>query len=382
MEIRFARKEDKPVLKNLWGYCFTDGDAYIRWNFDHRYREENTLVSVEDGEICGMVQLIPGRFWMDEVEINASFVEGVAVAPHKRSCGVAKELMQAAFGQMKQRGHSASFLIPFSASFYQKLGYGTCTYLKKARLNMGSIRRYPAEGNWRIARMDEQTIHALDGVYRAYCKDKNCYQLRGRREWECILQDAALSGGNVFLLERDSQAVGYLNYILQDETLQVNEMCYADYGAFGGIMDFIRRHSPQADRVLLRAAPNDPAVREFMDLKDAVSEFSYAMMRIIDAEAVLKSLSRHFYGEAVIRIADAQCTWNEGLYQIGENETVRLEGEEAGDVVSMDVGALAELAAGAVSLEEARYLGMVQGEIKTLDGLFQKRQNFMNLMFE
>ena len=90
MEIRFARKEDKPVLMNLWGYCFTDGDAYIRWNFDHRYREENTLVSVEDNEICGMVQLIPGRFWMDEVEINASFVEGVAVAPHKRSCGVAK----------------------------------------------------------------------------------------------------------------------------------------------------------------------------------------------------------------------------------------------------------------------------------------------------
>lgn len=381
MEIRFAKKEDKPALMNLWGYCFTDGDAYIRWNFDHRYREEDTLVSVEQGEICGMIQLLPGRFWVDGRETEASFIEGLAVAPHWRSCGVAGRLMQAAYEQMRLRGHSMSFLIPFSPAFYQKQGYGVCTWTKEVKLEMGSIRHYPVGGKWRIARMDdEKTACAMDFAYRAYCADKNCYQIRSRREWEFILQDAALSGGNVFLLERNLECAGYVIYILQDGEFHVNEMCYTDFEAFGAVMDFIRRHGPQAECALLRLAEGDPVAREFAG--SAVREFSYAMARVIDAQAVLEACSRHFYGEAVIRIRDEQCPWNTGVYRVQENEALLLEGEEAGELVSMDMETLSELASGAISVEEAAYLGKIEGDGTALDGLFRKQSNFMNLMFE
>ena len=381
MDIRFAGKEDKPALMDLWGYCFRDGDAFIRWNFDRRYRAENTLVCVDGGEVCGMVQLLPDIFWVDEREIAASFVEGLAVAPHKRSSGVAGELMRQAFSQMKQRGHAMSFLIPFSPSFYQKLGYGLCSNIREVNLPMREIPRYRRSGQWQIARLDENTIRALHEVYQAYCGNKNCYQIRSVFDWENILQDAALSGGNIFLLKRDADFAGYVYYILQDGALQVQEMCFTDYEAFGNIMEFIRSHSPQAERALLRLPDSDPVVRDFTDSSRSVCQFSYAMARVIDAQAVLQAHSRHFYGDVYIRITDDICAWNKGVYHVREHQAVLLEKEESYGV-SMDIQTLSELASGALSLEEAAYLQKIQGDGRSLDGLFPKRSNFMNLMFE
>ena len=44
MKIRFAREEDKKVVKELWSYSFQDSQSYMDYYFSNRYEASNNII--------------------------------------------------------------------------------------------------------------------------------------------------------------------------------------------------------------------------------------------------------------------------------------------------------------------------------------------------
>ena len=63
--IRFAGPQDTADIRQLWEVCFPDEGGFNDYFFAHHFDLSNTLLSIEAGALCAMVQMLPYRLMMD-----------------------------------------------------------------------------------------------------------------------------------------------------------------------------------------------------------------------------------------------------------------------------------------------------------------------------
>jgi len=61
VEVRWAREGEIDRQKELWKLCFGDPEWYIDFYFANRYKKDETLVLLYNGEIIAMLTLMPVR---------------------------------------------------------------------------------------------------------------------------------------------------------------------------------------------------------------------------------------------------------------------------------------------------------------------------------
>jgi predicted acetyltransferase len=81
-------------------------------------------------------------------------------------------------------------------------------------------------------------------------------------------------------------------------------------------------------------------------------------LRLVDVEGALNHLSRAPEAPLVLEVSDDVIPENAGSYIVGGSEVVR--GEEAGEMVSLDVRRLAQLYAGYLPAEQLARHGLVE----------------------
>ena len=60
--IRFADKTTRPQVQEMWKTVFGDPDDYMDVYFRHKYRDENSLVYIEEGKVVSSLQMLPYQF--------------------------------------------------------------------------------------------------------------------------------------------------------------------------------------------------------------------------------------------------------------------------------------------------------------------------------
>ena len=85
MEIRFAKKEMIPQIKEIWHRCFGDEEDYMEFYFTHRFTEENMLVCMEDKKPVAMTTFLRAYLVTGEGEIPVYYA--VATRPEYRGRG-------------------------------------------------------------------------------------------------------------------------------------------------------------------------------------------------------------------------------------------------------------------------------------------------------
>jgi len=124
--IQFASKEVTPVLRRMWKTCFDDTDEFIELYFSAKYKPENTLVYIDEGEIVSSLQMLPYSITFYGEKIPFYYLSGLCTLPKYRSKGHMKQLVEAAHNEMKKRGIPLSILIPADETlydFYKRYGY-------------------------------------------------------------------------------------------------------------------------------------------------------------------------------------------------------------------------------------------------------------------
>jgi len=127
--ISFGEDKYKPTLKAIWKLCFPmDTDSFIDFYFDEIYKNEETLVYLENGKPASAFQIIPYSLKNGTEIFQAGYISGAMTHPDFRRKGLMKKILLASFDIMRERGFDYSFLIPQETwlfDFYEKFGYKT-----------------------------------------------------------------------------------------------------------------------------------------------------------------------------------------------------------------------------------------------------------------
>ena len=124
--MRFAEKSDFPAVRALWETCFPDEGGFNDYFFAHFYKEEWTLLCLEDETLVAMVQMLPYRMTVGGEFREVTYIYGACTDPNHRRKGHMARLLERSFELDRQAGRIASVLIPAEKwlfDFYKPFGY-------------------------------------------------------------------------------------------------------------------------------------------------------------------------------------------------------------------------------------------------------------------
>jgi predicted acetyltransferase len=124
--ITCANQHTTPEIRQMWKTVFGDSDAYMDIYFREKYRDERTLVYMENEKAMASLQMLPYQFTFCDVEVPAVYISGAATLPEARKKGYMQQLLLKSFDEMAKIGVSLSILVPqeeWLLKFYEKYGY-------------------------------------------------------------------------------------------------------------------------------------------------------------------------------------------------------------------------------------------------------------------
>lgn len=187
-EVRLARTGETVRQKELWKLCFGDPDNYIDFYYANRYKEDETLLLLYEGEIAAMLTMIPVKTMVrDNQSFNTAMLYAIATHPEYQNRGLATQLMESSNSYLRANNQKLSVLVPaenWLFDFYRRQGYRDGFYLREVlltpdRITSLEIRRSgqctispvaPKEYNHR---RNEQLKERL---YLAYAEEDIAYQ--------------------------------------------------------------------------------------------------------------------------------------------------------------------------------------------------------------
>lgn len=137
-EVRPAQKGEILRQKEIWKLCFGDPDSYIDFFYAKRYKEDETAVLLQNGEITAMLTMIPVRTVLsDNRSLKTAMLYAIATHPAYQRRGLAARLMDFTDQYLRERKTEFAVLVPAEKSlfeFYRRQGYQDGFYLRETRL--------------------------------------------------------------------------------------------------------------------------------------------------------------------------------------------------------------------------------------------------------
>ena len=226
-----------PALKTMWKRCFpTDTDSFITFYFDEIYKNEDTLIYLEQDQAIAALQIIPYSIKIDNAIHLGGYISGAMTHPDYRKRGCMKKLLNEAFSVMKSRNFVYSFLIPeenWLFNFYDKYGY-----IKAFPVNQENIVCHckgKAQSNEvNIAKqLSEVDLNDFYTIYSGFLMEKSNGILKSNQQIDNILWDFFDGKGILFFNNR-----GIAFTLLQEGRVCIKEFFYFDEEIKG---DFLKK---------------------------------------------------------------------------------------------------------------------------------------------
>jgi predicted acetyltransferase len=386
MEIRKALSQDTKEVKELWKYCFNDSDVFVDWYFTHKYRDENTIIAVEDKTVSAL-QIIPYTLNIRQSNQESGYVVGVSTAPEARGKGIIPKLIKFSFEDMRKRGINISILMPFMFSFYTRYGYDLCYHQIKHKFQISKLKDIILTGG-KFVRARQDSISALKVCYGLYMTNKHGYVMRNEKEWLDIMGDLDTDGGQIYIyIDENNRPKGYISYYIEDETMIVKEMAYDNIVSQRHLYSFIYNHISHLKHVTLRLAIDDLTHFLVPDLNQEMSILPFMMTRIIDVKKLLTSIR---YPENIkeslsFRISDPLCPWNEAPFRLeiynGLGVCHHLD-KNCNIDITCSINTLGQIVMGEIDildLERLEKISLYEKNILTkLTRVFPRQNNYIN----
>lgn len=124
--ITFADNVTAPLVRQMWKICFGDTEEFMDIFFTDKYRNENTLIYIEDNMPVASLQMLPYTITFYGETIPFAYLAGLCTLPEYRRRGYMEQLILEAHSVLSQRGIPLAILIPaedWLYGFYEKYGY-------------------------------------------------------------------------------------------------------------------------------------------------------------------------------------------------------------------------------------------------------------------
>jgi predicted acetyltransferase len=416
LRIRPADAADARAIATLWVHAFP-GERTLeeRLQLLESGRPwgglETVRVAERDDGIVGVMRLLPMHQWFGGTALPMVGLAAVAVAPWARRMGVAGALCRDALrtaardGIVGGRPAALSVLYPFRPEYYARLGWALVGAFHRYRVVPESI---DVRGDGRVAPAGETDLERVAACYARAARAANGPIERSPAVWEHHLRSR-----HAHVLVHRAPAGGIDGYMLiawrrraapDRTTLRVLELVHEGEAAYRGLIGYLAGQSDQARIIehdalpeerfdLLLRDPRPPGHRPVRWLWAPTARLIRGpMLRILDVRAAFEPRTR-WGGTADVHFAllvrDAQLPRNNGRFLIhairdgagGTRVEVRPSTVRGVPEVALDIGTLARLYAGEVSLDAAvrRGLARATGDARAVAAFFEPTAPFLLL---
>ncbi len=219
--IRPALAKDMPQLKALWMEAFGDSQPATDYYFRHRFIPEGMLVLQEDGQVQGMLSMLPITLALGERRSPARYLFAIATDLRFRGQGISTRLIEQALEQVQAAGDAAALLVPAGEDlfrFYGKRGFETRFFIRQRQYLAGDLPPCPS-GSQATPLKQEDMLRLRDaaflnhGLFARWGVDALRYILGSGETFGAVLLRLSAPGGE-----------GYVFAEWQGDTLLVKEL--------------------------------------------------------------------------------------------------------------------------------------------------------------
>ena len=357
--------EKKQQVMELWRRCFHDTDEFIRFYFDHKYSDENSLVYEENGKALSALQMLPYPMSWKDTLIQTSYISGACTLQEARNRGIMTMLLKTAFQEMYKHNIFLTTLIPaedWLFDYYANQGYTTVfeytlqSYQPDTAAVISGLEINAPES------YNEQFVRNLSGYFGQNMRKRPCCIQHPLDDFLTIVQDIYMSGGRLITVNssHSNQPSGLALAIPQEKEILVCEIFYDSANEKEALFQGIGQ------------------IWKNLEIKYKIQPFStetqrLGMARIINAGQMLQhyaSLTPDI--SLTLKLNDPQLPDNSGIYILSEGQCTKTGKTENSVDIETDIPVLTKA-----------LLGFHTEQLPTvLMPLFRNCQPYMSLMLD
>ncbi|MBN1901278.1 GNAT family N-acetyltransferase [Candidatus Sumerlaeota bacterium] len=321
-EIRSIHENELEWAAALFNNAFRKGMESAR-GWTSGLPLDETIAVVEKDRIASFVRMLKYKVWVGGCEMRMGGIGAVSTWADAQGRGYAGDLMRRSVCIMRDRGDALSALYPFSHRYYGKFGWasmGERIIYAEARQNDIIPHEEKSLVRWCKG---EEDIDLLDAAYRKYAQRYNGMTIRPRERWAAILRSMQELNGQIYLIIRDENPIGYL-YCEQilgkpggHETI-VRDFACTTQEAYRAMFGFFASLPTNVGKITL-SAPFLPNLASFY--KEPFITMKWALpfqYRVLDVERAIgaRGFNPDAKGHLKIKILDECGDWNTGVWEI------------------------------------------------------------------
>jgi hypothetical protein len=203
----------KSLLKqatDLYRESFSDGESYIKYFFENKFKPANFLFIEENGQILSELFLVEKRLFIRGKVLPFPYVVGACTKKNRQGEGLMSRLLIMCFNALEARGIWVTGLFPFRHSFYEKQGFITLNRMKEKPIK-------PDEA-LTIKEFSESEIGKLADFYNSECAKSDIYILRTETEFYEKIKEVEAATGKTYLAYKDDLLTGYIMFDSEEIT--------------------------------------------------------------------------------------------------------------------------------------------------------------------
>lgn len=299
----------------LWQTVFGDTDEFVRFYFDRKYSDANTVVAYAHDRLISMLQMLPYPMTWEGQVTEVSYVSGAATLPEARGKGLMGSLLKESFLIMRERKLLFSVLIPQEQGLYDYYaGYGYAAVFFRAE--DCPVVSFPITGTSSVFRLSLHEYREMSENLYAYfhaelLKRPDCVQ-HPEDDFYAIIEDLYGEGGEIRIFCDSKNRLKGLLLALPEESCVVIKELLTDSELEKEAL--IASFFPRGQKILYRrpAHAGDQLIAS-------------GMLRIICLPEVLKQYARmHPALTQEFNVTDNILEDNNGYYRISGGNCTRL----------------------------------------------------------
>ncbi|MGD8717532.1 MAG: GNAT family N-acetyltransferase [Candidatus Zixiibacteriota bacterium] len=373
MQIRKINDDERAEFVRISRYAFGDWSDEEVKEAELEWADPRFIIGVfEDGRMAAALKCFTADQSVRGVVKRMGGVSCVVTTPPYRNRGFAREVMQAAFEDMRERGLDVSMLRPFRETFYGKLGYAsTSSHMTVSipAVALGRWLRYEPGPGWSLDVAPTRDV--LDEV-QAFWRDEVMPRHHGMvriteasaGEWGFWTKDKLVARA-----VQDGKTRGLIRYkktaFGAEGKLDAAEFFWTDDASRELLLHYLARHRDQVAEVKLRLpyGINFQSWLEDVPRRIDAEVFHLPwMVRLMDITSALTGLPAAEAGEIKFAVADDQCPWNARAYRLWcDGETLQVKPHEDEPALSLHIRGISALAYGALDTAELARRGWLSG---------------------
>ena len=374
MEIRKITKQELATIEQLHQY------AYGYWS-DQELRPEDlefmlpdeTFGLFEKGQLQSSLSLLNLQQSVRGVLKGMGGISMVGSYPEARRKGYVKELMQAAFLEMREKDLPVSMLEPFKESFYARFGYVPASGQLRLKAPLDSLRSASDTNlgrDWnfeRVRGMQAKTTF-LEFISEFAPSHYHGFVIRptmSDAEWNRRNKDALVvfvrHHGKIEAVAR-YRIKGYM-HLEPPGSLEVLEMHWRSLEAQAALFNFFAKHRDQVPDIRMRLPLETTFHYWFTDLSNSIELTTWNpwMVRVVDAEKSLADLPAAQSGQVTFKLVDPICRWNSGTFTLdSDGHQLKVKRTQAATDTAITIEGLSALVYGTHPVEALKQAGWVK----------------------